>query len=245
MTAETAQLVEQFKALVSTTGAIFYEAKDALDAREYILKLAQERNVKNVVKSKSSIADDIGLRELLEKAGVKTTEADIGEWIRQLAGTKPITDKDIKKTADLISRATGETIEPKPEAIVNTAQRILRELYINADLGISEADVAIAETGTLVLIGNEGNTRLVAVLPRYHLTLLDSRNLVATLDDASARIRASSKKQASHKMPAYVTYLTGRNTTADIPGAIFARAQGPAEEHIVLVNKAAGRRGAA
>lgn len=206
MTTTTAQLVEQFKASVSTTGAILYQAKDAQDAREYILKLAQERNAKNAVKSKSAIADAIGLREHLEKAGINITETD-------------------------------------PDSIITAARHALRQKYINADLGISEADIAIAETGTLVLIGNEGNTRLVAVLPRLHLTLVNSQNLVETLDDASARIKSLSRKKTKRKMPAYVTYLTGRNTTADIPGAIFARAQGPAEEHIVLLHTPSSKRG--
>jgi L-lactate utilization protein LutB len=202
MTTKTAQLIEQFKASVSLTGAILYQARDAQDARDYILKLAQERNVKSVVKSKSTTANAIRLAKYLEKADINTTETD----------------------PDSITIATGA----------------LRQNCINADLGISEADIAIAETGTLVLIGNQGDVRLVAVLPRLHLTLVNSQNLVETLDDASARIKSMSPRR---KMPAYVTYLTGRNTTADIPGAIFARAQGPAEEHIVLLHTPPSQRG--
>ncbi|MBM3154233.1 MAG: lactate utilization protein [Chloroflexi bacterium] len=207
MTTKTAQLIEQFKASVSLTGAILHQAKDAQDAREYILKLAQERNVKNMVKSKSATANGIQLIRHLEKAGINTTETD-------------------------------------PDSMINTVADNLRQDCINADLGISEADFAIAETGTLVLIGNQRDVRLVAVLPRFHLTLVNSQNLVETLDDASAIIKSLSPGNTNCKMPAYVTYITGRNTTADIPGAIFARAQGPAEEHIVLLHKPSSQRGA-
>jgi L-lactate utilization protein LutB len=206
MTTTTAQLVEQFKASVSMTGAILYQARDAQDAREYILKLAQERNVQSAVKSKSAIAHAIHLTEHLQKAGINITDTD-------------------------------------PNSIINAANDTLRQKCINADLGISEADIAIAETGTLVLIGNQGNARLVAVLPRIHLTLVNGQNLVETLDDASARIKSLSPRNTKRKMPAYVTYLTGRNTTADIPGAIFARAQGPAEEHVVLLHTPSSQRG--
>ncbi|MBM4452432.1 MAG: lactate utilization protein [Chloroflexi bacterium] len=200
MTTKTAQLVEQFKASVSLTGAILYQAKDTQDAREYILKLAQERNIKNAVETKSNLASNMELAKHLEKSGISITETS-----------------------------------PDSAIAIDVDKHALRDKYINADLGISEADIAIAETGTLVLIGNDGSTRLGAVLPRIHLTLLDTRNLVETLDDATARVKSLPQKKTKGKMPAYITYLTGRNTTADIPGAIFARAQGPAEEHIVLV----------
>ncbi len=237
MSAVTTELIEQFKAEATRAGAIVYEAKDADDANDYVLKLARERDVKHAVKSKSAVADEIRLRQHLEKAGIEVRETDLEEWIAQLAGKKQTGRKSVEQVAELIFKATGEELKPDPQVLLNAVCRTLRQSCINADLGISEADAAIAETGTLVMASSEGNTRLVAVLPRFHLTIVDCGNLVSTMEDAVVRLKSLGESATSGGMPSYVTYITGRNTTADIPGAILARAQGPAEEHILLVDK--------
>jgi len=242
------ELVEQFKTEASTTGAgaVVYEAKDAEDANNYVLTLAQERNAKLAVKSKSPLAEQIRLREHLENAGIKVVETELGDWITQLAEEEPghndpTTHRTIEQVAELFSKATGEKLEPDPQILINAARRALREYYINADIGISEADIAIAETGTLVTLSNEGTDRLVAILPRIHVTMVNYEKLVPTIDDATARLESLSRDKTGRKMASYVTYLTGRNTTGDIRGAFRARAQGPEEEHIVLVDAAAGK----
>lgn len=241
MTAATTELMEQFKAEASRAGVVVHETRDAEEARNCVLMLAHERNVKRVVKSKSKVAGEIGLREHLEKAGIEVKEADLEERIAQLAGQTTVRQRTIEQVAELISEGIGEKLEPDPKVLLSAAHRALRQSCIDADMGISEADFAIAETGTLVIVGNEGNTRLVAVLPRIHVTMVDCENLVPTLDDAAARLKSLAKKAPGQRMLSYVTYITGRNTTADIPGAIFARAQGPEEEHIVLVHKDVGK----
>lgn len=114
-------------------------------------------------------------------------------------------------------------------------QQKLRDACTRADIGISEATAAIAETGTLVIASNDGSSRLVAVLPHLHITIVDCKNIVATMEDAILRIKSPGGSPGS-PVPTYVTWITGRNTTADIPGALLARAQGPAEEHILLVH---------
>jgi len=118
----------------------------------------------------------------------------------------------------------------------------LKQKYLEADLGICEASAAIAETGTLIITGNEGDERLVTILPRIHITLLNGDNLVNTMEDAVTRLKSSCPAISGRRFPRYVTYLTGRNTTGDIPGALTARAQGPEQEYIVVLNKdTAGR----
>ncbi len=228
--------IERFKAEAARAGAIVYEAKDAGDATDYVLKLVQERGVKRVVKSKSVLADALSLRRHLETAGIEVVVADIEEWIGQLAGSKRTKRRSLEEIARLISAVTGEELAPDPQVLLNATNRVLRQACMNADLGISEADMAIAETGTLVLTGSEGSTRLVAVLPRFHLTLVECGSIVPTMEDAVLKIRAPVEGTTKIGVPSYVTYITGRNTTADIPGAILARAQGPAEEHIVMVS---------
>ncbi len=241
------EVVERFKTEATRVGAMVYEAKDAKDAGDYVLKVAQEHGVKHIVKSKSMLAEEIGLREQLENAGIEVRETDIAEWITQLAGERAahaeylVPPKTIEQVAGLISKATGEKLEADPQALSIAARRALRQSYIVADMGISEASVAIAETGTLIIMSNEGNDRLVAVLPPIHVTMLDRKELVSNMEDATAKLKLLSKTVTDRKMSRYITYITGRNTTADIPKALMARAQGPEEEHIVLVDRAASK----
>ena len=244
MAATNTELIEKFKAEASRAGALVYEATGAEDASNYVLKLAQERNMKHAVKSKSKVADKLNLRERLEKAGIEVKETDTEEWIAQLAGKKSTGKKTIEQMTELISKATGKKLNPDPQVLLSAANRAIRQSCIDADMGISEASIAIAETGTLVITSNSGDSRLVAVLPRIHLTVVDCENIVTTLEDAAARIKPLGKNKTDGYISSYVTYITGRNTTADIPGAILARAQGPAEEHILLL-KATSNRGAA
>jgi len=187
------ELVERFKTEAARSGAVVYEAKDAKDAGDYVLKVAQERGVKHIVKSKSMLAEEIGLREQLENAGIEVRETDIAEWITQLARERPahaeylVPPKTIEQVAELISKATGEQLEAEPKALSIAARRALRQSCIVADMGISEASIAIAETGTLIIMSNEGNDRLVAVLPPIHVTMLDREELVSNMEDATAK----------------------------------------------------------
>ena len=245
MAAANTETIEQFKTEAVGAGAIVYEASGAKDAINYVLRLSEEHNVRHAVKSKSKLADKLNLRGQLEKAGIKVKETDLEEWITQLAGKKSTGQETIEQIAELISKTTDKKLNPDPQTLLSTANREIKQSCIDADMGISEASVAIAETGTLAITSNSGDSRLVAVLPQLHLTLIDCDNIVRTLEDAAARIKSIDENKAENVIPSYVTYITGRNTTADIPGAILARAQGPAEEHILLINKTISNRGAA
>jgi len=245
MGAAKIEVIEQFKAEAARAGFVLYEARGAEDANNHVLKLAQERDVKHAVKSKSKVADKLSLSKRLKKAGIEVKEADLEEWIAQLAGKKPTGRETIEQVAELISKAMGKKLRPDPQVLLSAANRALRQSCIDADMGISEADVAIAETGTLVIMSDKGSSRLVAVLPRIHVTVVDCENIVPTLEDAAARFKSLARQTSGQRMASYVTYITGRNTTADIPGAILARAQGPAEEHLLLLNKTTSNRGAA
>jgi len=229
------ELTEKFRAEATRAGFVLYEARGAEDANNHVLNMAQERDVKHAVKSKSRLADKLSLMEHLKKAGIGVIEADLEEWIAQLAGKKPTGKETIEQVAELISKATGEKLRPDPQVLLSVANRALRQSCIDADMGISEADVAIAETGTVVIVSDKGSSRLVAVLPRIHVTVVYHDNIVSTLEDAAARFKSLARQSPDQMMASYVTYITGRNTTADIPGAVLARAQGPAEEHIVLI----------
>jgi L-lactate dehydrogenase complex protein LldF len=217
MTASAIKTIEQFVAEATRAGSEVYQATNPEEVITFILDIAGKRNMNSVVKSKSSIANLIGLRQRLQNQGMNVKETDIGEWIAQ-------------------SKENTRDLSLNPEKLVEAARLTLRELYINADIGISEAQIAVAETGTCILASNEGNDRLVSLLPRLHITLIDQRDICATWEEAIIKLKQLYKDKQGWRMPSFITYVTGRNTTGDIPGALRARAQGPEEEHIVLVN---------
>jgi len=236
------QLVEQFKAEATKAGAVVYEAEDDEDANSYVLKLAQGRGVKHIVKSKSMLGEEIELREHLEKAGIEVTETDIGEWLVQLAGerpahiTGPAIHKTIEQVAELISKATGEKLGPDPQALLDAARRALRQSYIDADMGMSGANIAIAETGTLVIVTNEGNGCMATTLPPVHVAVVGYEKLVSRWEDAATIFRLLSRCTVGMKMPVYVSHITGPSRTSVIPGVTLRGASGPGEVHIVLVD---------
>ena len=227
-------LIEQFKAQAAKAGAVVYEAKDAGDATGYVLKLARERGVKRVVKSKSMVTEEIELNECLEHAGIAVRETDLGEYIVQLAGerpshlTGPAIHKTVEQVAELFSRVTGEKLPPDPPLLLRTAKNELRQAYVIAEMGISGANIAVAETGTLVLVTNEANGCLVTTLPPVHIAVVGCEKLVSTMDDALAILRLLSRSTTGQKQTVYVSYITGSG------------APGSGELHIVLVDN--GRR---
>jgi len=244
MSTEVTNPVDAFIAEAGKAGASVFQAPKAEDAVVYLIKLVQEHNVKTAVKSKSEIADVAKLRERLEKEGIGVVETDLRDWLSQLSGGKSADKWTIGQVQELISQATGQKPDKEPRALLDAANLFVRQKCLDADLGISEASLAIAETGSLVVAGDEGVSRLVAVLPRIHVTLLDSQNIVPSMEDVFTKIKKGSPGRISQVMPVYVTYITGRNTTADIPGAVLARAQGPAEEYIIVIHNCAGGTGA-
>lgn len=242
MAASTTELIGQFMVEASNVGAVVYQAEDAEAARDYVLQLAQQHNVKQIVKSKSMLGEEIELREYLENTGIEVTETDIGEWIIQLAGEKPAhlvgpaIHKTIEQIAELFSKATGEELEPEPKVLLDASRRALRQSYIDADMGISGANIAIAETGTVVIVTNEGNGCMTTTLPPIHVTMVGYEKIVSSLEDATAILRLLSRCTTGMKMSVYVSYITGPSRTAAIPGVPQLSAQGPSEVHIVLLD---------
>lgn len=239
--ADLPRLTEEFKKNAAAAGATIYEARDGREANEYVLNLARQKGVKRIVKSKSMLTEEIGVREHMERAGIEVTETDIGEWIIQLAGERPAhlvgpaIHKTIEQVAELFSRATGRKLEPEPQLLLDVARDTLRQCYIDAQMGISGANMAIAETGTLAIVTNEGNGCMVTTLPPVHVAVVGYEKIVATWEDTAAILRLLSRSTASMKMPIYVSYITGPSTIASSLGTP-AHAAGPAELHIVLVD---------
>lgn len=235
-------LVEQFIREAEAVGAVVHMASTSEDARRIITEIATERQAKLVVKSKSMVSEEIQLNPALEAAGLDVVETDLGEWIMQLAHEHPshliapAVHKTREQVAELFSRETGQDLPPDPVELVKVARERLRQSFIDADIGISGANVAIAESGTLVIVSNEGNGRLVTTLPPVHIALLGIEKIVPTLDDATAILKVLPRSGTGQKITSYVSFVTGPSRSADIELTLTVGVHGPKELHIVLLD---------
>jgi iron-sulfur cluster protein len=209
------QYLDQFIANAEAAGATVYLAPTASDANAYIAELAKAKGVKLAIKSKSMASEEIHLNRALESSGVKALETDLGEWIIQLAGQKPshmvmpAIHMFKEEVAELFSQVTGIEEPPEIAHLVEVAREQLRQGYLAAEMGITGANLAIAETGGIALVTNEGNARLVSTLPKIHVALLGVEKLVPTLEDAATIIRTLPKNATGQLLTSYVTWIRG------------------------------------
>lgn len=217
------ELYDEFKRKAESLGVKVHLAKTAHEANEIIARIAQENGVKKIVKSKSMTAEETHLNHHLEKYGLEITETDLGEWIIQLRNegpshmVMPAIHLSRHQVADLFSAVTGAAQEVDIDKLVKVARRELRAKYAEADMGISGGNFAVAETGSIGIITNEGNARLVTTLPRVHVALVGLEKLTATLDDALKIIRVLPKNATGQNITSYVTWVTGANECASAP----------------------------
>lgn len=236
------ELIAQFTSEAEQAGAVVHLARDAAHARRIIGGLALERGVKLIVKGKSMATEEIALNPHLEQQGIEVVETDLGEWIIQLAHEHPshLIAPAIHHTretvAELFTRELGEDAPPIIEELVGIARRRLREAFITADMGITGANAAIAESGTLVLVSNEGNGRLVSTLPPIHVAVLGVEKIVPTLEDATAILQMLPRSATGQKLSSYVSFITGPSRTGDIELSLTVGVHGPKEVHIVLLD---------
>jgi iron-sulfur cluster protein len=237
------ELVEQFSEEATKAGCVVHRAKDAAEAREIVGRLAAERNVKLAVKSKTMVAEEIELNPFLEKKGVKVVETDLGEWIIQLAHEHPshilapALHKTREQIAEIIGKETGQDLSNATSGeLVAVARSALRDSFVNAEMGISGANIAIANSGTLVLLTNEGNGRLVTTLPPIHVALVGVEKIVPSLDEATEILKLLAPSATGQKMSVYVSFTTGPSRSADIELSLAIGVHGPREVHIILVD---------
>ena len=212
-------LAERFKQQAEAKGAKVFRTNSPEAVKEYILKLAQERGVKSVVKSKSMASEEIHLNPYLEKAGIAVRETDLGEWIIQLAGQRPshmvlpaihMTKEEV---ADLFSKEVHERLSTDIPRLVKVARKEMRGKFLDADMGISGGNIAVAETGSIVLVTNEGNARLVTTLPKIHVAIIGLEKLVASFNDIAPILTALPKSATAQLLTSYVSIITGPTPT--------------------------------
>jgi len=234
------ELVDKACASIEENHGHCYKAKDKEHALEIFDKIIGTG--KTIVQSKSLTAEEIGLRHHLEEKGNEVFETDLGEFITQLLGNRPMhllapaINVPREKVAELLEKYTGEKIDHRDiKAMVNVVRKILRDKYFNADFGINGANVISADTGSMFIIENEGNARLVTGAPPVEIALLGMEKVVPTLQDAFKTVEVT-WRYANYKMPAYLNIISGPSKTGDIEKVITYGAHGPKELHVIFLD---------
>ena len=224
---------------VTANGGQVHFAADAQEANEIISELALSRGAKTVTKSKSMVSEEMGLNHSLEAMGIRSVETDLGEYIIQLADETPfhIVGPAIHKTKEDVSELFAEKID-RPglveiEDLAETAREVLRNDLLQADMGISGANFLVAETGTLVIVTNEGNGRFCTSSPRIHVALTGMEKVVPSLEDLAVFLRLLPRAATGQRLTSYVSMVSGpRSPTEE---------DGPEEFHLVIVNNGRSR----
>ena len=237
--AEVDALLAEFKRHAAKAGVVVHEARTAQEANDIIAGIARDNQAHKIIKSKSMTAEEILLNHHLEAQGLEVTETDLGEWIIQLRHegpshmVMPAIHLSRYQVADLFTDVTGQKQDSDIERLVKVARRELREKFVGADMGISGANFAIADSGTIGLTTNEGNARLVTTLPRIHVALVGLDKLIPTLKDALQILKVLPRNATGQALTSYVTWITGPNACAAAP-------DGRKQMHIVFLDN--GRR---
>jgi iron-sulfur cluster protein len=228
-------LYNEFKEKAEAAGVHVHFAKDGDEANRIITRIAKESDCQKIVKSKSMTAEETLLNHDLEDAGLEVTETDLGEWIIQLRHegpshmVMPAIHLSRFQVGDLFTQVTGKEQDSEIEKLVKVARRELRSKYVEADMGITGANFAIAETGSIGLVTNEGNARLVSTLPRVHVALMGIDKLLPTLHDALRILKVLPRNATGQQITSYVTWITGANEC-------LAAEDGKKEIHYVVLD---------
>jgi L-lactate dehydrogenase complex protein LldF len=231
-------LLLQFEAQVQGAGGIVHWARDAAEAREIITRVLKECGAKTVTKGKSMVTEEIELNAHLAAQGIAPVETDLGEYIIQLRGEKPShivapafhlrrsdVEESFREAHQMLAPARGLNDLP---ALVGEARAVLRQHFEAADAGITGANFLVAETGTAIIVTNEGNGDLTRLLPRTHIVVTGIEKVVPRLGDASLLLRLLTRSATGQEITSYVSFMSGPKRAND--------ADGPEHFHVVLLD---------
>jgi L-lactate dehydrogenase complex protein LldF len=230
--------LEYYERKVRESGGQVHYAPTAQHARDIVLGLCQKAEAKLVTKGKSMVSEEIGLNAALEAAGIETVETDLGEYIAQMRREAPshLIAPIIHLNKETIaedfrhahaSLAADRTLGSAAD-LVAEARAMLREKFIAADVGITGANLLIAESGTSVVVTNEGNADLTQALPKMHIVIASIEKVVPTLEDACTILRLLARSGTGQEITTYTTFSTGPARAGD--------ADGPTSYHVVLLD---------
>lgn len=233
------ELLVELKERLEANGCRVFVAADAAEARKYIVDLARDRGVHRVVKGKSMATEEIELNPALIQAGCEVVETDLGEYIVQLRNERPshiitpaihLSKEDI---GTLFHEKLGIPYTSDPEALTAAARDRLREVFLAAEMGVTGANFAIAETGTLVLVENEGNGRMSSTLPELFVAVIGIEKVIPRIADLSHFLEVLARTATGQKLTTYTNFVSGPRRAGE--------SDGPREMHVVLLDN--GRSG--
>lgn len=219
---------------VAKRGGNVFFAETAEEATEYIKQVVQAKNAKKIVKSKSMVTEEINLNAVLEAIGCEVVETDLGEYILQLDEdppshiVAPALHKNKEQIRDTFREKKNYKKTEKPEELTLFARELLRKEFLSADIGITGCNFAVAESGTVTLVTNEGNGRLVTSLPKTQISVMGMERLVPTWEDLDIMVSLLCRSAVGQKLTSYITTVTGPTDE----GAL----DGPEEFHLVIVD---------
>ncbi|NYZ13060.1 iron-sulfur cluster-binding protein [Azospirillum sp. RWY-5-1] len=230
--------LERFEEAVVGQGGHVHWCATAVDARDAILSICRSVDAKTVTKGKSMIAEEIGINDHLEAAGLTPVETDLGEYIIQLRKEPPshiiapamhLSKKDVADTFRAVhTELPPDRVLEEPTVLIAEARGVLRRRFQQADVGITGANLMVAETGSTVIVTNEGNGDLTQTLPRVHIVLATVEKIVPTLEDAQTVLRLLARSATGQEASAYTTFSTGPRRPED--------ADGPEQFHVVILD---------
>ncbi len=232
--AELDQHLETLEASVQRNGGHVHWADDGDAACQAILEIVNSRGAKKVVKSKSMTGEEIHLNGALEKAEIQVVETDFGEYIIQVAGHRPshvvgpalhLSANDV---ADVLNQVSEEPLSSDREELAAFARRQLRQRFAEAEVGISGVNYAVAETGTVVIVSNEGNGRLTTSLPRIHIAVMGIEKVIPKLADLPYFLKVLARAATGQKLSVYTSFITGPRQEGELDG--------PEEFHLVILD---------
>jgi L-lactate dehydrogenase complex protein LldF len=224
----------QFVQKLESNGITVHRAADAQEAQRLVIQIARGHNATLVAKAKSMVSEEIHLNHALEECGMRVVETDLGEFIMQLRAEPP--SHIIVPAIHLSRQDVAETFEQELEipyttdvkALTKAARRELRRVFLKAQVGISGVNFGVAESGTLCLVTNEGNGRMVTTVPPVHIALMGMERLVPTLDDLALMLQLLPRSATGQKLTSYVSLIQTPQRAADPDGA--------QERHLILLD---------
>lgn len=231
-------LANRFEENITARGGKLHRAASGKDVAAIIKQIARDRSAKLCVKSKSMASEEIHLNQQLQDA-LRVVETDLGEWIVQQIDERPshmvmpAIHLSREECARIFTEVTGSEVEPDIPHMVKLARKLLRREFLEADIGITGCNIAVAETGTMVILTNEGNGRLTATLPPVHVVLMGYEKLIARFEDIAPLVSAIPRSATCQTITSYVTMISG-------PCDTFKEKQGEEitakELHVILMD---------
>ena len=228
------QQLENFELNFTKRGGKVIWAENAAQAIEEVIKICKEKNCKTLVKSKSMVTEEVHLNSELEKNGIESVETDLGEYIQQLDGeapyhiVTPAMHKNKEDVAKLFHEKLGTPINLTPEQLTLVARDILREKYVEAEIGVTGANFIISDIGAISITENEGNARLTCAYPRTHIVIVGIEKVIPSLTDLGLFWPLLSTFGTGQKVTVYNTIVTGPKQSNELDG--------PEEMYVILLD---------